>query len=431
MEAWLGARRRLHRLSALTVTRERKPGMHADGGGLYLLVGRNGTKSWVFRYRQAGRLRDMGLGALHTVSLAEARGKALDCRKQRLDGIDPIATKQARQQQARLDAVRTVTFRQCAERYIAAHRAGWKNAKHAAQWPATLATYAYPVFGELPVQAVDVALVMQALEPIWQQKPETASRVRQRIEAILDYAAARDWRHGENPARWRGHLDQLLPRVAKAKQAKRRLTGRGEYHAAMPYDEIAAFMAELAGRNGDSARALEFAILTAKRTEEVIGARHREFDLTARIWTIPAGRMKGEREHRVPLSAAAAAVLEQMGADPERTPDAFVFAGGTPGRGLSNMAMLTLLQKRMKRPDYTVHGFRSAFRDWAAECTDFPGEVAEMALAHVVDDKVEAAYRRGDLLAKRRQLMEAWGQYCSALSMAGEVVAMRRNTLSG
>jgi Arm DNA-binding domain len=304
------------------------PGMHADGGGLYLYVRQpsqaelardpeaKGARSWIYRYMISGKAREMGLGPLHTVGLAEARRRAGEYRLQRLDGIDPIAARQAQRQQAAIAAAAATTFRACAEAFLRAHRDGWKNVKHRAQWDATLANYCYPVLGALPVAAIDVGLVMKVVEPLWSTVPETASRVRGRIEAILDYAAARGWRQGENPARWRGHLDQLLPRLAKAKRAKRRLTGRGEHHAAMPYAEIAAFMTELAARDGNSARALEFTILTAKRTEEVIGARHREFDLAARLWTIPAGRMKGEREHRVPLSAAAIAALDKMDVDP-------------------------------------------------------------------------------------------------------------------
>jgi integrase len=391
-----------------------------DGYGLYLQVAKGGSKTWVFRYRVNGKLREMGLGSIHTLSLAEARERARECRKLRLERKDPIEERRAQHQATALAAAKAMSFRQCAEAYISAHKAGWRNPKHASQWPTTLAAYVYPVFGDPPVQAVDTGLVMKAIEPIWNEKPETASRVRGRIESVLDWAAARGYRRGENPARWRGHLDQLLPAPSKAKRAKRRATGRSEHHPAMPYDEIAAFMKELAGRHGNAARALEFTILTAKRTEEVIGARHREFNLTEAVWTIPAGRMKGEREHRVSLSAAAVAVLAQMEVDRQRRPDVFVFPGAKSGHGLSNMAMLKLLQKGMNRPDYTVHGFRSTFRDWGAECTSFPNEVLEMALAHVVDDKVEAAYRRGDLFAKRRQLADAWARYCAESARAGD-----------
>jgi integrase len=295
-----------------------------------------------------------------------------------------------------------MTFKDCAERYIEAHRPGWKNPKHAKQWPSTLEDYVYPVFGPIPVQAVDVGLVMKALEPIWKTKPETASRVRGRIESILDWATARGYRQGENPARWRGHLDKLLPARGKVQKVK--------HHAALPYGEMGDFVAELRGQEGVAARALEFLILTATRTGEVIGARWDEFDLAKKVWTVPGERMKAGKEHRVPLSERALAIIEEMkGQGVNDHP--FLFPGGRPGKPLSNMAMLKLLQ-RMDRGDLTAHGFRSTFRDWAAEMTHFPTEVAEMALAHTVSDKVEAAYRRGDLFQKRRELMEAWARYC-------------------
>jgi integrase len=303
-----------------------------------------------------------------------------------------------------------MTFREGAETYIAAHKAGWKNPKHAAQWPATLATYVYPVFGDLPVQAIDTGLVMKALEPIWTAKPETATRVRGRIESVIDWATARGYRQGENPARWRGHLENLFPKKSKVR--------RVEHHPALPYDEIGAFTASLRGQGGIGARALEFLILTAARTGEVIGARWDEFDLAQKVWTVPAERMKAGKEHRVPLSAPALAIVEAMR---ETRESEFVFPGGKRGKPLSNMAMLKLL-KRMGRDDLTAHGFRSSFRDWAAESTGFPSEVVEMALAHMVGDKVEAAYRRGDLFAKRRQLMEAWARYCEARRVSGDVV---------
>jgi integrase len=264
------------------------------------------------------------------------------------------------------------------------------------------------------VQAVDVALVMQALEPIWQNKPETASRVRQRIEAVLDWAKALKFREGENPARWRGHLENLLPAPTKIRQV--------EHHAALPYSEIGAFMGAVRGQEGVAARALELTILTAARTGEVIGAGWDEFDLAGGMWTVPAERMKAQREHRVPLSAPALALLTALH---ETRTGEFVFSGARRGKPISNMAMLMLL-RRMGRGELTAHGFRSTFRDWAAERTNFPSEIAEMALAHVVSDKVEAAYRRGDLVAKRRQLMDAWGRYCTAPPAAGEVVALRR-----
>jgi len=326
-----------------------------------------------------------------------------------LDGADPLATRRAGRDQARLDAAKGMTFAACAERYIAAHKTGWRNPKHAAQWPATLATYVNPIFGDLPVQAIDVGLVMKAIEPIWAVKPETASRVRGRIESVLDWATARGYRQGANPARWKGHLDNLLPKKTKVR--------RVEHHAALPYVDIAEFMVELRRQAGIAARALEFAILTAARTGEVIGAQWDEVDLVARLWTIPAGRMKAGKEHRVPLSDAAVAILEQMR---EARHGEFVFPGTKAGRSLSNMSMLMTL-RRMNRGSLTAHGFRSSFRDWAAERTSFPAEVAEMALAHTVADKVEAAYRRGDLFEKRRQLGDAWARFCAAPAVGQKV----------
>jgi integrase len=407
--------RTIGKLTALAVNQAKRRGYYGDGGGLFLQVSPSGAKSWVFRFKEAGKLREMGLGPTHTVSLAEARQKALECRKARLDGRDPIEARRAERMQVKLDAARAMTFAACAERYIASHKAGWRNPKHAAQWPATLGTYVYPVFGSLPVQAVDVGLVMKAIEPIWTEKPETASRVRGRIEAVLDWATARGYRQGENPARWRGHLENLLPKRSKVR--------RVEHHAALPYAEIAAFTAELRQQEGVAARALEFAILTAARTGEVIGAKWAEIDLGERLWTIPAERMKAGKEHRVPLSDAAVAILEEM--RKVRQADQ-IFPGGKAGRPISNMAMLMLL-RRMGRGDLTAHGFRSSFRDWAAERTGFPAEVAEMALAHTVSGKVEAAYRRGDLFQKRRQLSEAWAKFCAAAPAAGKVVPIRES----
>jgi len=400
-------------LKVAATARAKAPGYYGDGGGLFLQISRFGTASWVFRYRVGGRLREMGLGSLDTVGLADARERARKAREQRLDGHDPIELRKAARLAAQLDSAKAITFKDCAKRYIAAHQPAWRNPKHAGQWGSTLETYVYPVFGNLGVQAVDVGLVLKAIEPIWTTKPETASRVRGRIESILDWTTARGYRDGENPARWRGHLDNLLPSRAKVR--------RVEHHAALPYAQVGAFMAELRAQDGVSARALEFAILTAARTGEVVGARWDEISMAEKLWTIPAERMKGGREHRVPLSAPALAIVEKMAAI--RT-GIFVFPGGKEGRPLSNMAFLMLL-RRMGRDDLTAHGFRSTFRDWAAERTGFAAEVAEMALAHAVGDKVEAAYRRGDLFQKRRQLAEAWAKFCAAPAPAGQVVLMR------
>jgi integrase len=404
--------RQIGKLNHLAVSRATKRGYLSDGGGLYLQISASGAKSWVFRYRDAGRLRELGLGAAHTFTLAEARKRATDQRKLRADNIDPIEHRHAQRSKAKLDGAKAMTFRQCAEAYIDAHRKSWKNDKHAVQWPTTLATYAYPIFGDLPVQSIDVALVTKALEPIWRDKTETASRVRGRIEAVLDWATVRGYRHGDNPARWRGHLDKLLPARAKVK--------RVEHHAALPYAEIGSFMAQLREQDGMSGLALQFLILTATRTSEVLNATWPEIDLGAALWTVPADRMKAGREHRVPLSKPALALLRELNVHRSD----LVFPSAKPSRPLSNMAMLKLLE-RMGRPNLTVHGFRSTFRDWAAERTNFPREVAEHALAHSLPDKVEAAYRRGDLFEKRRSLMEAWARHCWQPSGTSDVVPTR------
>jgi integrase len=393
--------RTIEKLSALRVEKEAKPGLYGDGHGLYLRVSESGAKSWVFRYMIDRRPREMGLGATHAVSLAEARKKASDARNLCAQGVDPLTSKKAAEAEKRLKEALEITFKDCAEKYIAAHEKSWRNEKHRAQWKATLTTYAYPVIGELPVASVDTALVTKILEPLWSGKPETASRLRGRIETVLNWAKVRGFRDGENPARWRGHLDNLLPAKGKVRAVK--------HHAALPYEQIGAFMHQLKKRDGIAGRALEFAILTAARTGEIIGARWSEIDRAGKVWNKPASRMKAGREHRVPLSASALDILDQIG---QGKVGAFVFSGGRPDCPLSNMAMLSVLS-RMGRDDVTVHGFRSTFRDWAAERTNFSNEVAEAALAHVIGDKTEAAYRRGDLFEKRRRLMTAWATFCA------------------
>ncbi len=393
---------KVNRLTALRVERIRDPGLYHDGAGLYLQVtaGSHGaTKSWLYRFALDGKERRMGLGAFRDVSLAEAREKAAGARKRVKDGNDPIEARKASRAAGKLAKAKAMTFDQCRDAYIASHRAAWSNAKHAWQWSASLTRYVSPIFGHVPVQDVDVALVTRALEPIWTTIPETASRLRGRIEAILDWAKVRELRVGENPARWRGHLDHLLPARSKVREVK--------HHAALPYSEMASFMALLRIRDAIAARALEFAILTAGRTAEVLGARWDEIDIGKRIWTIPADRMKAGKEHRVSLSGAAIAVLQAMRGVRQSQ---YVFPGDRRAT-LSNTSML-MLMRRMNRGDLTTHGFRSSFRDWAAECTDFPSEVVEMALAHLVNDKVEAAYRRGDLFEKRRRLMSDWAKFC-------------------
>jgi integrase len=411
------------------VAKAKKPGIHADGAGLYLLVGRRsvaghiGACSWVFRYMRDRRAHAMGLGRYPDVSLQKARQRAGAAREQLAAGRDPIAGRNAERTKVALEAAKAITFQVAAEQYIAAHKAGWRNAKHAEQWTATLTTYAYPVFGALPVGSIDTELVMKALDPIWAKKPETATRVRGRIEAILDLARVRGYRDGENPARWGGHLDKLLPRRAKVARVK--------HHAALPYGDLPAFLGVLRAQDGTAARALEFAILTGARTGEVIGATWGEINLAERLWRVPADRMKAGKEHRVPLSTIPIVILGAMlKAAGNGEPDAYVFPGAKRGQPLSNMAM-TMALRRMGRGDLTTHGFRSTFRDWAAERTGFPAEVAEMALAHAVSDKVEAAYRRGNLFQKRRQLADAWAKYCGtapAHEMGRIVVAIRSPT---
>ena len=407
--------RAIQRLSPAKV-RSAKAGMWCDGGGLYLQCTEGADdrlrKSWLFRYASDGRERQMGLGPLDAVSLAEAREKAADCRRLRLAGIDPIAHRDAARMQAALDAAKAMTFDECRDAYIKAHAAGWRNAKHRQQWESTLKTYCSPVFGKVSVQAVDVALVMKAVEPIWTTKPETASRLRGRIESILDWAKVRGLRAGDNPARWRGHLDQLLPAPNKVRKVR--------HHAALPYPEIGAFMVELRDRDGVAALALEFCVLTAARTNEVLGAKWDEID--GQIWTIPASRMKAGREHRVPLYDPAMAIIERMKA--VRGND-YVFPGDRRDI-LSNMALLMTL-RRMGRGDLTTHGFRATFRTWAAERSQFPREVVESALAHVIGNKVEAAYQRGDLFDKRRRLMDAWADYCArAANVEASVIPLRK-----
>jgi integrase len=377
----------------------------ADGGNLYLQCtrGKEGhiRRSWLFRYELDGRRREMGLGALHTVGLAEARERARGLRQQLLDRIDPLEAREQAERARLAEKARTVTFKQCAKSYIALHEDSWKNDRHRAQWDSTLETYAFPVIGDLSVRDIDPASVMKVIEPLWRTKTETAGRVRGRIEAILDYATASGFRSGDNPAR---HVTTALPRRGKMRRVR--------HHPALPHAELPYFMARLRENKSMSAKALEWTILTAARTAETIGAKWNEIDPKARIWTVPAARMKAGKEHRVPLSDRAVEILS-----------------GLPHRGarifpLSNMAMLQLL--RGMRPGLTVHGFRSTFMDWAHERTSYPNHVVEMALAHAVGDKVEAAYRRGDLFEKRRRLMAEWDRYCARpLPASATVTALR------
>jgi len=394
--------------------RAKTAGTHAVGGcrGLYLQC-KNGGISWILRIMIDGRRREIGLGPYPTLTLENARYKGMDLRRQILAGIDPLAEKQREKQERKIAVAKAITFAECADAYLDAHETSWKNAKHRNQWRNTLTTYAFSIFGDLPVSAIDTALVMKCLEPIWHNKTETASRLRGRIEQVLDWATVRGFRAGENPTRWKGHLDKLLP--AKNKIAK------AVHHAALPYAEIGAFMVDLATMEGIGARALEFSILTAARSGEVRGATWAEIDMQARIWVIPAERMKMKREHRVPLSARALELLTAM----PRISGADLAFPGTKGQ-MSDMT-LTAVLRRMGRADLTQHGFRSSFRDWAAEETAYPSEVAEMALAHAIGDKTEEAYRRGDLLKKRYRIMEDWSRYCSTVLSGNEdnVVSIR------
>jgi integrase len=440
---------KLTAMRVAAIVKAAHPGYVADGGNLFLQISKGRTASWVFRFRDDGRLHEMGLGALHTITLAEARDEAGSLRK-KLKGyrdgktdLNPLAEKRAKLAGRKAETAKVMTFKQCGDAYFKTHQAEWRNAKHVAQWRSSLDTYVYPLLGELAVSKIDTALVSKVLEqdvdavggkrgPFWTSKTETASRVRGRIEMILDWARVRGYRSGENPARWRGHLDQMLAKPTKAKSAVRAATGRPEHFVAMSYNDVPAFMIDLRKRDAMSARALEFTVLTAKRTEEVLGARRREVDRDATvtvldendqprtvrcpIWTIPAGRMKASREHRLPLSDAAVSVLEKVGCF-GGDPDGYIFAGAKPGSPLTNI--LKYLQDDMGiGKAATVHGFRSSFRDWVAERTAFPDSVAEMALAHVISDKVEGAYRRGQQFEKRRDLAEAWSRYCAGPSGA-------------
>lgn len=398
-----------------------KPGRHADGGGLHLLVKESGARSWVCRFMLNGKSRDIGLGTAGPdgISLADARYARDALRLKVKAGIDPLEQRQREATEALAAAqaaqVAGITFKAVAETYIGANEGSWRNDKHRQQWKNTLATYVYPVIGELPVAEVGTAHVLQILEPIWKAKAETASRVRGRMETILDAAKARGYREGENPARWRGHIAQILP-------ARSRLT-RG-HHKAMAYEAIPAFVGALHKREAVAALALEFTILTAARTGEVIGAKWDEVDLEKAIWTIPASRMKAGKEHRVPLSPRAVEILKST----QGLRKEWLFPA-TKGGSMSGMAMSMLL-RRMK-VDVTVHGFRSGFRDWSAECTGYAHEVAEMALAHTIENKVERAYRRGDLFDKRRRLMDDWATYCARDGVAGAKVTPIRKAEAG
>ena len=398
------------KLLTWTQTKALKPGTHAVGGGLYAVVRDTGANSWLVRGMLDGKQCPVTLGQWDHMSLAEAREKAAECRKLLKQGTDP--------RKARADAKKAAeaaarTFKDAAEAFIESNKAGWKNAKHAAQWGSTLETYAYPVIGDLPVAEVRTEHILAVLQPIWRTKPETAVRVRGRIEKVLNGAKTLDLRTGDNPAAWKGHLELLLPARSKVAKVK--------HHAALDWREIGGFMARLRKQPGMGAFALQFAILTAARSGEVRGALWSEVDLEAAIWTVPEHRMKAEREHRVPLSEPALAILRELAQRTNASPDALVFPGAKPGKPLSDMS-LTAVLRRMKLGHLTAHGFRSSFRDWAGEATNTPHEVCEAALAHTVGDKTVAAYARSDLFEKRRKLMTDWAEYCSRPAPEGSNV---------
>ncbi len=403
------------RLNPLQASKLTKPGYYCDGAGLYLQIAKGGSKSWVLRYTVDRKPREMGLGSFVTFSLADARKRAIEQRKMLADGIDPIEAKRGKLLEQRLAVAKVITFNKAAEGFIAANESAWRSSKHGEQWRNTLATYASPVIGELPVSTITTAMVMKILQPIWSTKTETATRVRGRIEKVLDWAKVQGYRSGDNPAAWKGNLAEALPKPSKVADAG--------HHAALPWAEMGQFMQTLRDRPGAGALAMQLIILTAARTSEVIEAKWSEFDLQTGLWVIPKERMKGFREHRVPLSPQALAVLERVKWD--KNPSEFVFPSAKPDKAISNMTCLAVL-KRMGRGDLTVHGFRSTFRDWAAESTAYPRDVCEMALAHAIEDKSEAAYRRGDLLDKRTRLMNDWAAFCDTVRSGADVVPINR-----
>jgi integrase len=388
----------VNQLTAAQVQKLKLPGMYPDGAGLYLQVTGIGAKSWILRYSLRGRAREMGLGSLRKVSLAEARRKAGDSHRLLNDHIDPIEHRRQKRCEAALKTAKTITFREAAETYVAAHRAGLKNLKHAAQWRTTITTYAEPVLGNVSIREIDTGLVHRVLNPIWTTKAETPSRVRGRIEAILDWAKVSGYRSGENPARWRGNLDKLLSKRWKTRTVK--------HHPALRYDELPAFLQALRLQESSLARMLEFCILTAARSGEVIKASPAEINREKKLWTTPAERMKSGKEHRVPLSERALELTNHGN-------PSYLFPGYLQDRPFNEGAMLKLL-KRMGFEELTVHGFRSTFKDWARDRTSFDNYVVEAALAHSLGDKVEAAYARSDVIEKRRKLMEAWAAFCAS-----------------
>lgn len=411
--------KKVEELVALSVKKlSTEAGFHAVGGvtGLHLQVAKSGACSWILRIMIGGKRRDMGLGGYPDVTLAQAREKAREARAKIEQGIDPISERAAARSALIAARGSEMTFDEAADKFIEAKSPEWKNGKHAAQWVSTLNTYASPVIGKMQMRDITLAHIIKILEPVWTTKTETATRLRGRLESVIDWATVRGYRHGDNPARWKGHLDKILAKPGKVAKVK--------HHAALPYSEIGAFMADLRERDGIAARALEFAILTAARSGEVRGARWDEIDLKSRTWTIAAERMKAGKEHRVPLSGAAVKLLEAL---PRIAEEDHVFPSPRAQKALSDMT-LTAVLRRMERSDLTAHGFRSSFRDWAGETTAYPREVIEHALAHQLKDKAEAAYARGTLFEKRARLMEDWARYCDTTQQAGAVVPLLRST---
>jgi integrase len=398
------------RLTALQVQRLRKAGKHPDGGGLYFIIHKGGSRSWAFRYGRQGAIW-IGLGPAHSVSLAEVRERAKALRLQLLDGVDPLAAKRGEKQAARVASARTMTFDQCLDSYHEAHKAGWRNPRHVREWLASMRSHASPILGTLPVADIDTALVCRVIEPLWVNKTATAARIRSRIEAVLDWSKVRGFRQGENPARWKGHLDHLLPDHHAVKGTK--------HFAALPYAEVPSFLARLREQDSTEARCLEFLILTAARLAQACEATWAEVNLAERTWTISGPRMKARRDHRVALSDRAMAILGRQRADYPTSIYVFPRKGG-------RLPLATRLVwatcKRVAKTDVSVHGFRSSFRDWVAEQTSYPREVAELALAHRVGTEVERAYMRSDLLQRRRALQEDWSAYCASTPIAPDLV---------
>ncbi len=395
--------RGIHRLTTRGAAAITKPGRHADGGNLYLQVSASGSRQWTFLFERNGKQREMGLGSAEhgNVTLADAREKALEARRHLAQGIDPIEARNGKLANAKVAGIK---FGKFADDYVKSHASQWSNPKHAAQWSMTLGDAYCSAIRAKAIATIQTDDILAVLEPVWLKVPETAGRVRMRLEKVLDAARVRGYRSGENPARWKGHLDHLLPKRGKASR---------KHHAAMAWKEVPGFLQELEAREGTAALAFRLLILTACRTSEVINAEWSELDLDNSTWIIPAERMKARREHRVPLSKTAMDVLQQTKGKHKK----FVFPGPADDGPLSNMALLMLL-RRLKHDNVTAHGMRSAFRDWASECTSFPNEVCEMALAHVVENATEAAYRRGDLFEKRAKLMEAWAEFCTKTEIA-------------